>query len=166
MSKKNTISGQSELAGQCTCGALQYQLTRDPLFVHCCHCSWCQKETGSAFAVNVLIETSSIEVTSGELVEDPRDSASGQGQTLWNCDQCGTTMWSHYASAKERVSFIRAGTLNQPGLAPPDIHIFTSTKSSWVLLPDDVPAMANFYRRSEYWPLESQNRYKAALSSG
>ena len=93
------------------------------------------EKTSSAFAVNVLIETSCIEVTSGELVEDPRDSASGLGQVLWNCKQCGTTMWSHYASAKERVSFIRAGTLNEPSLAPPDIHIFTSTKSSWVLLP-------------------------------
>jgi hypothetical protein len=150
------------MEGGCTCGSVRYRLNARPLFVHCCHCTWCQRETGSAFAVNAMIEASNVELLKGELERTTLPSASGKGQTLFRCPHCGITLWSNYAAARERVHFVRVGTLDEPSLVPPDIHIFTSTKQPWVHLPDGVPAVDEFYRRSAYWPAESIARYNTA----
>jgi hypothetical protein len=56
----------SAIEGGCTCGAVRYRLKARPLFVHCCHCTWCQRETGSAFAVNAFIEASQVELLNGK----------------------------------------------------------------------------------------------------
>jgi len=150
------------MEGGCTCGSVRYRLNARPIFVHCCHCTWCQRETGSAFAVNAMIEASNVELLKGELERTTLPSASGKGQTLSRCPHCGITLWSNYAAARERVHFVRVGTLDEPSLVPPDIHIFTSTKQPWVHLPDGVPAVDEFYRRSAYWPAESIARYNTA----
>jgi hypothetical protein len=149
------------MEGGCTCTSVRYRLNARPLFVHCCHCTWCQRETGSAFAVNALIEASNVELLKGELERTTLPSASGKGQVLSRCPQCGITLWSNYAGAGERVHFVRVGTLDEPSLLHPDIHIFTSTKQPWVVLPDGVPATHEFYRLSAYWPAESIARYNA-----
>ena len=148
--------------GGCTCGAVRYRLTAPPLFVHCCHCTWCQRETGSAFAVNVLIETDAVDVLCGDLERTEIPSPSGNGQVLVRCKVCKIVVWSHYAGAGDAVHFVRGGTLDDPSAAPPDIHIYTSTKQPWVQLPDNVPAVPEYYRRSEYWSADAIARYKAA----
>ncbi len=135
--------------GGCTCGEVRYRLNRSPMVVHCCHCRWCQRETGTAFALNAMIETSNISLLSGkpEKIEVP--SQSGKGQTIVRCPNCRIAVWSHYAGAGELLSFVRVGTLDDPDAAPPDIHIFTSSKQPWVVLPADTPAFEEYYRRSE-----------------
>lgn len=148
--------------GGCTCGAVRYRLNAKPLFVHCCHCSWCQRESGSAFAVNAMIEASQVAVLKGTPAQKKLPSASGKGQVFWRCPDCGVAVWSNYAGAGPAIHFIRVGTLDDPSRAPPDIHIYTSTKQPWVGLPDSVPAVAEFYRLAEYWPAESMVRFKAA----
>ena len=110
------------------------------MFVRCCHCTWCQRETGSAFAINALIEAHHVSVTKGAPKQVTLPSASGQGQVFTRCTDCGVTLWSNYAAAKDKVHFLRVGTLDDPTQMPPDIHIFTSSKQPWVVLPDDVPA--------------------------
>jgi hypothetical protein len=149
--------------GRCTCGAVRYRMTRPPLFVHCCHCTWCQRETGSAFALNALIESAAVEILSGapEAVDTP--SSSGAGQVILRCPACRIALWSHYGAAREKVAFVRVGTLDDPGRAPPDIHIYTKSKQPWIVLSDGKPAMAEYYRRSEQWPAESVARYKAVV---
>jgi hypothetical protein len=151
--------------GRCTCGAVHYTLNREPMFVHCCHCSWCQRETGSAFALNALIETEHLSVTKGvaERIETP--SNSGAGQLIARCPICKVALWSHYGGAKEKVAFVRVGTLDNPGTCPPDIHIFTSSKQSWLTLNDDVPKFAEYYRRSAVWSEQSVKRYKDAIQN-
>ena len=134
------------------------------MFVHCCHCTWCQRETGSAFAVNALIEAANVEVLSGQPATATLPSASGKGQVFHRCPSCGITLWSNYADAGDGVLFVRTGTLDDPSIAPPDIHIYTSSKRPWVILPDSVPAVAEFYRLSDYWPADSIARFKAARS--
>jgi hypothetical protein len=151
-------------AGGCTCRRVRYRLTARPIFVHCCHCTWCQRETGSAFAVNALIEASNVEVASGRLVQTKLPSSSGKGQVVHRCADCGTTLWVNYADAGERVHFVRTGTLDDPSIAPPDIHIYTSTRRPWVILPMNVPAVTEFYRLSDYWPAEAIDRFNAARS--
>lgn len=149
--------------GRCTCGEVEYELTAAPMFVHCCHCSWCQRETGSAFAINALIETENVVVRRGctETITVP--SNSGMGQNICRCPSCKTALWSQYGAAKDNVCFVRVGTLNNPNACPPDIHIFTSTKQKWLQLDDSVPVMTEYYQRSKYWPEQSVVRYKRAI---
>ena len=152
-------------SGQCTCGAVQYRMVADPMIVHCCHCSWCQRETGSAFAVNALIELDQVEVLSGTVEHRTLASASGQGQRLHGCANCGTTLWSHYAFGNigEKVAFVRVGTLEQGAGIEPDVHIYTASKQSWLNLPPETPAFLEYYRAKDVW---SQNalRRRAALA--
>jgi len=146
--------------GRCTCGDVAYELTAAPMFVHCCHCTWCQRETGSAFAVNALVETARVIVRgSVELVDTP--SASGRGQKIARCPRCRVALWSHYPGMGGAVSFVRVGTLDEPARLPPDIHIFTSTRQPWVTLPDGVPQVPEYYRAAELWPAESLARLAA-----
>jgi len=151
------------LEGGCTCGAVRYRMTSKPMFVHCCHCRWCQRETGAAFALNAMIEADRVIVTRGapETVDTP--SNSGKGQKFVRCPSCRIALWSHYAGAGDAVSFVRVGTLDEPDRLPPDIHIFTSSKQPWVVLSPDVPAFDIFYDRNEMWPEESLERRRAVL---
>jgi hypothetical protein len=153
------------MEGGCTCRAVRYRLTARPLFVHCCHCTWCQRETGSAFAVNALIEATNVQLLQGEIVKARLPSPSGKGQLFSRCASCGLTLWSNYAGFGEAVHFVRTGTLDDPSFAPPDIHIYTSTKRPWVILPEGVPALSEYYRRSDYWPPASLERLSLVRKS-
>lgn len=150
--------------GACTCKSVRYQMTRTPLFVHCCHCSWCQRETGAAFALNALIEAAYVELLSGSPENVLTPSLSGRGQKISRCPTCRVAVWSTYAGAGELVRFIRVGTLLEPGRFPPDIHIFTSTKQPWVVLPPETPAVAEYYDLQEHWPQASLERRRALLA--
>ena len=160
-----TDSDPFPLEGGCTCRDVRYRMMTRPLFVHCCHCRWCQRETGSAFALNALIETDRVVVLAGNLEVVPTPSQSGKGQRIVRCSKCRVAVWSHYAGGGEAIRFVRVGTLDAPEHVPPDIHIYTSSKQPWVMLPADVPAMPEYYRRSEHWPKESLERRAALLAS-
>ncbi len=147
--------------GRCTCGTVRYRLTSRPLFTHCCHCRWCQRETGTAFALNAMIEAERVELLAGQPEPVPLPSQSGKGQTMFRCPSCRVTLWSHYAGAGDKVSFVRVGTLEDPDAVAPDIHIFTASKQPWVMLGEGIPAMAEFYRRDAYWPADSLDRWRA-----
>jgi len=138
-------------------------LTR-PLFVNCCHCRWCQRESGAAFAINAMIESERVELISGIPGTIDTPSNSGQGQKIVRCPQCCIALWSHYAGAGEKVKFVRVGTLDDPDLLPPDIHIFTASKQPWVVIPPGMPAVEEYYQREQYWPAESLARRLAMLA--
>ncbi len=146
------------IQGTCSCGNIRYQLNQAPLFIHCCHCTWCQRESGSAFAINALIETASVELLEGEPEALVVPSNSGKGQKILRCQHCNVTLWSHYVGAGESLSFIRVGSLLQAPLFAPDIHIFTESKLPWVVLPENIPAVAQYYRASQFWPASSLER--------
>ncbi len=151
------------LDGGCTCRAVRYRMTSAPLFVHCCHCRWCQRETGASFALNAMIETDRVVVLEGtpEAVMTP--SNSGKGQTIVRCPTCRIALWSHYAGAGDKVAFVRVGTLDEPDRLPPDIHIFTASKQPWVVLPPDTPAFEAYYDRNAQWPEASLARRRALM---
>ncbi len=146
------------LDGGCTCGRLRYRLTREPIFVHCCHCRWCQRETGAAFALNAMIESSCVSLLSGDPVQLEIPSNSGKGQKVVRCPSCQIAVWSHYAGAGDALSFVRVGTLDNPDTQPPDIHIYTASKQPWVILPAGTPAFEGYYPRSEQMPAASLQR--------
>jgi hypothetical protein len=140
-------------------------MNRSPLFVHCCHCSWCQRETGSAFAHNALLESYELEILKGSPERIDTPSESGKGQAIMRCPDCRVALWSHYAGAGEKISFVRVGTLDEPGRLPPDVHIFTATRQDWVQIPDGKPEFEIYYRPKELWPPESIERWKAAVNN-
>ena len=150
--------------GGCACGAVRYRLTSDPLFVHCCHCLNCQRQTGSAFVVNLLIEVDRVELLAGEpqRVDVPRDG--GKKQKIWRCPTCQIAVFSQYTRAKMR--FVRGGTLDDPSSVTPDVHIFTRSKLPWVTLPDSVPAFEVYYDTKKLWPAASLERLDALMASG
>jgi hypothetical protein len=152
--------------GGCTCGEVRYRLTRSPMVVHCCHCRWCQRETGAAFALNAMNETCNVSLLSGqpELVETP--SNSGKGQKIIRCPSCHIALWSHYAGAGKLLSFIRVGTMDNPDAFPPDIHIYTASKQSWVILPPETPAFEEYYRRAEQLSEDCLERLSRLTSPG
>lgn len=156
--------GVFPLAGGCTCRAVRFRIETRPLFVHCCHCRWCQRETGASFALNAMIEADRVTLLAGapELVDTP--SESGRGQKIARCPKCRVAVWSHYAGAGPSVCFVRVGTLDQPDHLPPDIHIFTASKQPWLVLPPDVPAVPEYYDRNQHWPKESLARREALLA--
>ena len=152
--------------GRCSCGEVRFALTDRPMFTHCCHCTWCQRETGSAFVLNAMIEHNKVEVLAGRTEDIATPSASGKGQIISRCPTCKVALWSVYSGAGPKVLFVRVGTLDERADFPPDIHIFTSTKLPWVILPDGVPAVPEYYRRSEMWPEASLARRKALMAEG
>jgi hypothetical protein len=149
--------------GRCTCGEVRYRLKAKPLFVHCCHCRWCQRETGSAFVLNALIETDNVELVSGEPMVVDTPSESGKGQKISRCPKCHVALWSVYSGAGPKFRFVRVGTLENPDACPPEIHIFTESKQPWVVIPEGVPAMLQYYQRDQYWPEESLRRREAVI---
>jgi len=146
------------MEGRCACGAVRYRMTARPLFTHCCHCTWCQRETGTGFALNAMIEANHVDLLAGETEFTTIPTQSGKGQKVARCPNCRIALWSNYAGAGEKIRFVRVGTLENPAECPPDIHIFTTTKLPWVVLPEGVKAVPEFYRRSETWPADSLAR--------
>jgi hypothetical protein len=149
--------------GGCDCKLLRYRLESRPLFVHCCHCRWCQRESGTAFALNAMIEADRVTNMGAEpeLVDTP--SNSGLGQKIARCPNCRVAVWSNYAGSGPTTKFVRVGTLDNPDLLPPDVHIFTASKQPWVVLPAGTPAFDAYYDREALWPTASLERWKALL---
>ncbi|HVU30925.1 MAG TPA: GFA family protein [Sphingomicrobium sp.] len=152
--------------GGCTCGFVRYRLNRDPMFVHCCHCTTCQRETGSAFAINALIESDEVETLEGSVEPVMTPSESGRGQQIWRCPKCHVALWSNYGGARDLLRFVRVGTLDDPREIAPDIHIYTRSKLPWVRLPDGALSVAAYYDSKEIWPTESLERRKALFGAG
>lgn len=147
--------------GGCDCGTIRYRLEAPPLVVHCCHCRWCQRETGSAFALNAMIESDRVTLLAGEPEMVATPSASGLGQHVARCPRCRVALWSHYGGAGPVLRFVRVGTLDAPDALRPDVHIFTSSKQDWVRLDDDTPAYPDYYDRKAVWSASSLQRYEA-----
>src|SRR5919204_4062338 len=153
----------ASLEGGCACGAVRYRLKSEPLFTHCCHCLNCQRQTGSAFVINVLIERERVELLAGtpQPVEVPREGPGSH--TIFRCPKCQIAVFSEYTYRE--ILFVRGGTLDDPSAVAPDVHIYTRSKLDWVTLPASVPAVDVFYDRNELWPAESLERLQALIES-
>jgi hypothetical protein len=152
----------SSLEGGCACGAVRYRLERAPMFVHCCHCRDCQRQTGSAFVLNALIETDRVTIQSGEVARSAMPTDSGRPHGVDRCIRCGTAVWSEYGGLAT-LRFVRVGTLDNPAALSPDVHIYTRSKLPWVVLPEGVPAFEGYYDSKQLWPAASLERRKAIL---
>ena len=153
--------------GGCTCGYVRYEMKSKPLIVHGCHCRLCQGQSGASFALNALVEASRVEITKGDVVGVTVESHSGAGQRIARRPKCQVAVWSNYlvfaGALGELVHFVKVGTLDDPDPFPPDVHIYTSTRQPWVILPPDTLAVDEYYDTSETWPQESLERLSVLL---
>jgi hypothetical protein len=152
-------------SGSCFCGAVKYRLEREPMFVHCCHCKDCQRQTGSAFVINAIIEADNVTLLSGTPEPVTMATDSGRPHDIYRCPLCKTAVWSDYGRRRVML-FVRVGTLDEPSALPPDVHIFTRSKLPWVGLPPGVPAFEVYYDMPKLWPPESLARRQAILGKG
>ena len=164
------MTGQTKsYDGGCACGYVRYAVESRPLIVHCCHCSWCQRQNGSAFAVNALIEADRVHLLQGEIVDVEVPSPSGAGQRISRCPKCQVAVWSYYlvlyGGIGDAVRFIRVGTLDEPGAMPPDVHIYTSSKLPWVVLPPGDLVVEEYYDTEKVWRPDSLARRSALLDA-
>ena len=148
--------------GGCSCGAVRYRLLETPLIVHCCHCLNCQRQTGSAFVINAIVESDRVELSGEEpvVVEVARDD--GSVQRIYRCPRCQVALMSEYG--RPLAKFVRAGTLDDPSAVQPDVHIYTRSKLPWVQLPQGALAFDGIYEMAEVWPASSLERVAAATA--
>jgi len=148
------------LDGGCTCGAVRYRLHGRPMFVQCCHCHRCQRETGSAFVISAAIEADRVALMSGKPQPVSVLAPSGRPHDVYRCPACQVALWGEFGR-RGVLLFVRVGTLDDPAALPPDAHIFTSSKLPWVTLPPDVPAFEAYFDREKVWPAASLARRRA-----
>jgi hypothetical protein len=150
------------LVGGCACGAVRYRLTSPPMFVHCCHCLDCQRQTGSAFVLNALIETDRVIVLTGDPESTAVPTDSGRPHHIYRCPACKVAVWSMYGGVA-KLRFVRVGTLDDPSMLRPDVHIYVRSKQPWITLPEGVPAFEAYYDSKTLWPAASLERRRAIL---
>ncbi len=151
------------MKASCSCGEITFELTDRPIFVQCCHCRMCQRQSGTAFALNALIEADKVLHHTGtpEVIEMP--SANPHGQQVSRCPTCKVAVWSVYPGAGPKFRFVRVGALEDPDQCPPQVHIFTQSKQPWVQLGSDIPAFEHYYDREQVWPASALERRRVAL---
>ncbi|MDW3208197.1 MAG: GFA family protein [Alphaproteobacteria bacterium] len=159
------VEDNSRFEGGCACGNVRYRVNAPPMFVHCCHCRFCQRETGSAFVVNALVEGSKVEIRAGEPTPCRLPTESGNPHIVYRCPECHIALWSEYSNG-EKLRFIRVGTLDEPDRFPPDIHIFTSSKVPWTPIPNGALSVPEYYDMRQIWPPEQFERLLAAVRPG
>jgi hypothetical protein len=150
----------NNLEGGCACGSVRYRLASAPMFVHCCHCRDCQRQTGSAFVLNALIEADRVRLVSGDVDRAGVPTDSGRPQMIYRCRSCKIAVWSNYGGV-DKLRFVRIGTLDEPAALTPDVHIYVRSKLPWVKLPEGVPAFEAYYDSKKLWPEASLERRRA-----
>lgn len=165
MSKKNPriTSTGAGLAGGCACGALRFELSKQPMFTHCRHCTQCQKLTGSAFVLNTIIENDCITILTGRVAIASGPSEQGRPHDIYRCTHCKSAVWSDYGG-RPNYRFVRVGTLDDPDAIKPDAHIFVRSKLDWVVIPEDQKAFDVIYELENEWPANSLARREPAIN--
>ncbi len=125
------------LNGSCQCGAITYTVSAEPLFTYACHCNSCQKRTGSAFSLGLVIATEAMDLK-GALTAWSRVSEQGNTNTRYSCASCGNIIYG-IGDSNPELAKLQAGTLEDTSAVEPEVHIWTSRKQPWLTLPDRAP---------------------------
>lgn len=114
------------LAGGCACGAIRYEITAMPLLLYACHCTDCQRRSGSSFSLNMPVATKALRIVKGA----PKGWRSGATTTSWFCGDCGCRLYGERDERPDAMS-VRAGTLDDTSWLRPAAHIFTRSAQPW-----------------------------------
>jgi hypothetical protein len=162
--KRSNLMGVFQEGG-CSCAAVRYQLLSPPMFVNCCHCTLCQKQTGGAFVINAIIETSRIQLLKGQPVAVSMLTESGRPHDIYRCPSCQIAVWSDYGR-RPALRFVRASTLDEPHRVVPDAHIYVRSKVPWLTLPANARQFSEYCDMDKEWSAESLARRQAILGQG
>ena len=146
----------------CACAAVRYRLTTTPMFVHCCHCLDCQRQTGSAFVIYALIETARLQIEGAEPERFEMPTDSGRAHGIYSCQSCGIAVWSEYGGLG---TWVRArGNARRPAAPGARRAHLRAVEVPWVTLPEGVPAFEGYYDALKLWPPESLARRSTVLA--
>jgi hypothetical protein len=121
------------LAGGCACGAIRYEIAAMPLLLYACHCTDCQRRSGSAFALNMPVASKTLRIVKGT----PTGWRSGGTTTSWFCGDCGCRIYGERDERPDAMT-IRAGTLDDTTWLRPAAHIFMRSAQPWESFADDA----------------------------
>jgi hypothetical protein len=129
----------TSIAGGCLCGQIRYTLKSTPVATVVCHCTHCQKASGSAFSTNLVAPRADIELT-GTLAA--YDDTAERGNTLKRsfCPKCGSSIMSE-SSARPGVAILKAGTLDDASAVAPTMQIWTRSAQPWVKFAGEMVSM-------------------------
>jgi len=116
--------------GGCLCGAVRYVLKSEPLAVALCHCTHCQRQSGSVFSCNVVVRDADYE-QSGETMVYVDKGDSGQPVYRHFCGRCGSPILATVAEAPGKV-VVRAGTLDNMAGLQPQTEVYTDHAVKWL----------------------------------
>lgn len=123
--------------GGCQCGNIRYEIVGKPNALVVCHCTDCQRQSGSAFGMTLPVNESDFRLTQGEVKTYASTSAAGRGKLGAFCPDCGTRIYHKPEWRKGTVS-VKPGTLDDTSGLKPGMHLWTSSKQGWVNIPEDV----------------------------
>ena len=118
------------LTGGCPCGAIRYELTAMPLALYACHCTECQRRTGSAFALNMPVQTKDYRIVKGEPKAWRSKSPSGGMTTTRFCGECGGRIHGE-RDGRPEITVLRAGTLDDTTWLRPAAHMYMRSAQPW-----------------------------------
>lgn len=121
--------------GGCSCGEIRFEIQSEPALVYACHCTDCQRWSGTAFTMGLLINRASFSLTAGEPTSYPVKLASDNIANGCMCNSCGTRLW-RVGRKNTDLFIIRAGTLDQTSWLRPDAHVWTRSAQRWLVLPE------------------------------
>ncbi len=125
--------------GGCQCGALRYEVTGAARQIVACHCTDCQRQSGSAFGMTMVVAEEDFRITQGEENTIAFGTDSGRQKVVWFCPQCGTRIYGR-SEWRPGVIGVKPGTLDDTGALQPQIHLWTSRKQPWITIPEGVEA--------------------------
>tara|TARA_Y100000741_G_C18030156_1_gene467935 strand:- start:156 stop:647 length:492 start_codon:yes stop_codon:yes gene_type:complete len=155
------MNKNDKLKGNCLCGSVLYELSENPLFTQACHCKDCKILTGSSFVINSSVIENTLSV-SGAVSSTKLKAGSGLSSVAYFCKKCGVYLYTDYESAVGRIN-VRTKTLKNSEMFPPQAHIFTKDKDSWINLTDISNCFEKMYDPKTVWPKDSFDRYKEYL---
>ena len=137
---------QLPLTGGCVCGAIRYTVSRVPVNVYTCHCTDCQRITGSAFSIGVVVTAQAFQLTGNEPRPAPGGiTVTGRVKTRWICPDCATTLYGGPKVGSEApgaMRVIRGGTLDDTSWLQPSAHLWTRSAQPWIVLPEGIRRFA------------------------
>ncbi|MCF8503272.1 MAG: GFA family protein, partial [Caulobacter sp.] len=126
------------ISGGCLCAAVRYMCASPPVMTLVCHCTNCQKQSGSAFSVNVAVATGDLRLTAGEPTVYEDRGESGQPVYRHFCGACGSPIFSSVAAMPDLL-FLKAGTLDDTSGVKPALDVWCKSAQPWVPHPAGVP---------------------------
>jgi hypothetical protein len=126
--------GDIRLTGGCLCGGVRFEVTKPPLYASYCHCTRCQRRTGTAASPQARLAPGSLRIVAGDDLLRAYEPPGGFPKVF--CSVCGSALWSRHPTDAEIIN-VRLGAFDSdPGIRPA-YRAFVAYAAAWEPIPDD-----------------------------